>query len=307
MSTKTFAGDTGTPQRSARGLARAKLRASRIAADDARDVNSGPRPRGDDGSTARRILVWDLPTRVFHWSLVLAVTVAVATGMVGGDWMEVHGKAGIAITGLLGFRIVWGVAGATHARFRNFAPTPSRLRAYLGGRWQGHGHNPLGALSVFALLSLLAAQAATGLVGTDEIAFTGPLAALVGEELSLRLTGIHQQLAYVLLGFLALHVLAILAYLAVRKNNLVKPMVTGWKEVDGSAAAPGAASGGWPALAAALAVGVLAMVFASGAGLQPGAAPGAFSGSSAPPSAATPAPDGAAVPASTPPATTPAW
>ena len=91
-----------------------------------------------------RIYVWDLPTRLFHWSLVLSVTVAIASGLVGGDWMTVHGYAGIAIIGLVAFRLVWGIAGAAAARFVNFAPTPGRLRAYLAGEWQGHGHNPLG-------------------------------------------------------------------------------------------------------------------------------------------------------------------
>jgi cytochrome b len=217
------------------------------------------------GLPLKRIRVWDLPTRLFHWSLVLAVSVAVGTGLIGGDLMPVHGYAGLAIVGLVSFRLVWGVAGSAHARFLNFAPTPGRLRAYLNGSWQGHGHNPLGALSVFALLALLAVQAVTGLLGNDEISFTGPLARLVEESTSLRLTGLHQQLAYVLLGFLALHVAAVLVYLAVRKTNLVKPMVTGWKEVPGTAEGHGA-SASWPALAAALAVAALATYYASGAG-----------------------------------------
>ncbi len=250
----------------------------------------------------RRLHVWDLPTRLFHWSLVLSVTLALATGLVGGDWMPVHGYAGIAIVGLVAFRLVWGVTGAAHARFVNFAPTPARLRAYLSGRWQGHGHNPLGALSVFALLAMLAVQAATGLVGNDEIAFQGPLATLVAETRSIELTGLHHKLAWVLLGLIALHVLAIAAYLVVRKTNLVKPMVTGWKEVPqaaGQTAAADAADAGaaglapdastdlsgaadaahaaddvhgagawrWTALACAIGVALLAMAFASGAGL----------------------------------------
>jgi len=213
-----------------------------------------------------RIYVWDLPTRLFHWSLVLSVSVAIATGLVGGDWMTIHSYAGIAIIGLVAFRLVWGLAGAAAARFVNFAPTPGRLRAYLAGEWQGHGHNPLGALSVFALLALLAVQAGTGLFGNDEIAFQGPLARLVDEARSLQLTGLHHRLAYLLFGLIALHVVAIAAYLLLRKTNLVKPMITGWK----NAAAPaghGAASWHWSALAGAVGVAVLAMSLASGAGL----------------------------------------
>jgi cytochrome b len=210
---------------------------------------------------ARRILVWDLPTRIFHWSLVAAVAVAIVSGEIGGDWMEIHGKAGLAIVGLVTFRLIWGIAGSTHARFLNFAPTPSRLRAYLRGRWQGHGHNPLGALSVFALLALLAAQVITGLVGTDEISFIGPLAGLVDEGTSLRLTGLHKQLTWLLFALLAVHVLAIVVYLAIKKNNLVKPMVTGWREAP---AGESATKGSWTALVLALAAAAAAVYFSSG-------------------------------------------
>jgi len=210
----------------------------------------------------KRILVWDLPTRVFHWSLVLAVTVAVISGEIGGDWMEVHGKAGLAILGLVAFRLAWGFSGSTYARFAHFLPTGAGLRAYLRGRWKGQGHNPLGALSVFALLGLLAAQAGTGLFGNDDIAFTGPLFALVEEGLANRLTGVHKLLAYVLLTVLAVHILAILVYLFVKKDNLVKPMVTGWKEVRTGAPA---AKGSWPALLLSIAFAVAVVACASGA------------------------------------------
>jgi cytochrome b len=213
-----------------------------------------------------RIYVWDLPTRLFHWSLVLSVSVAIATGLAGGDWMTIHSYAGIAIVGLVAFRLVWGLAGAAAARFVNFAPTPGRLRAYLAGEWQGHGHNPLGALSVFALLALLAVQAGTGLFGNDEISFQGPLANLVDEARSLQLTGLHQRLAYLLFGLIALHVVAIAVYLLLRKTNLVKPMVTGWKIAAAPARHP-VATWHWSALAGAVGVAALAMSLASGAGL----------------------------------------
>ena len=213
----------------------------------------------DAAPQRKRILVWDLPTRIFHWSLAAAVTVAIVTGEIGGDWMAVHGKAGLAIVGLVTFRLVWGVIGATHARFISFAPTPSTLRAYLHGRWQGHGHNPLGALSVFALLALLALQAGTGLFGNDEISFTGPLAALVEEATSLRLTSWHKTLAYGLFALLTVHVLAIQVYLLVKRDNLVKPMVTGWKEVRHGTSAR---RGSWTALAISLAAAAAAVYFA---------------------------------------------
>lgn len=171
--------------------------------------------------------VWDLALRVFHWSLVAAVSTAIATGLAGGDWMVWHGRAGIAIAGLLGFRLSWGLLGSETARFRTFGPTPARLRAYLGGQWHGIGHNPLGALSVIALLALLFVQLGTGLFSHDDIAFSGPLASLLGEEQISNLTAWHHRVLNLLYGLLGLHIAAITFYAVVRRKDLVRPMVTG--------------------------------------------------------------------------------
>lgn len=191
-------------------------------------------------SSVKRIRLWDLPTRLFHWSLVVAVSVAVVSGEIGGEWIGVHAKAGLTILGLVVFRLIWGIIGSTHARFAHFAPSISKLRAYIKGQWTGVGHNPLGALSVFALLALLAAQVGTGLFSNDDIDFTGPLFNLVDQALSNRLTGLHQLFAKGLFVLLAVHVVAIGFYTLIKKDNLVKPMVTGWKEVtDGKSASKG--------------------------------------------------------------------
>ena len=210
----------------------------------------------------QRIRLWDLPLRVFHWSLLAAVSAAIATGLAGGEWMPRHGQAGLVIVGLLSFRIVWGLWGSTYARFRTFVPSPATLLAYLQGRWQGAGHNPLGALSVLALIGVLAAQVATGLVGNDEIAFTGPLASQVDEALSLKLTGLHHQLVNVLYLLLGLHVVAIAVHTFIKKDPLVKPMVTGWKEVPATAAVPRRV--GSVAFVVAVAVALSAVYGASG-------------------------------------------
>ena len=108
-----------------------------------------------------RIKIWDLPVRIFHWLLFLLIVGAIVSGKVGGGAIEWHGRIGLAIIGLLVFRIVWGFVGSSHARFSSFLPRPSSLRAYLRGAWKGVGHNPLGALSVLALLALFGVQAAT--------------------------------------------------------------------------------------------------------------------------------------------------
>ena len=144
--------------------------------------------------------------------------------------MEWHGRAGLAVVGLLVFRAAWGVVGSATARFAGFAPSPARLRRYLRGEWRGVGHNPLGALSVFAMLALLALQAGTGLFGNDDIAFTGPLNHLVDDTLGERLTGWHRWLANGLFVLLGLHVAAVAYHEVVKRHALLKPMLTGWRE-----------------------------------------------------------------------------
>ncbi|MFI4941439.1 MAG: cytochrome b/b6 domain-containing protein [Burkholderiales bacterium] len=179
-----------------------------------------------------RIYLWDLPLRIFHWLLAPAVCIAIVTAKIGGEWMEWHGRTGLAIIGLLAFRLAWGMVGSTHSRFLNFAPSPAKIRAYLKGRWHGVGHNPLGALAVFGLLGLLIAQAATGLFANDDISFNGPLFALVDKTQSDNLTEWHHQLSDALLILLGLHVIAVFFYTWFKKNNLIKPMLTGWKEAQ---------------------------------------------------------------------------
>lgn len=179
----------------------------------------------------RRVKVWDLPTRIFHWLLVALIVAAVTTAKIGGSAMDWHGRIGLAILGLFTFRIVWGIIGSRHARFAAFVPTPSSVSAYLRGQWTGVGHNPLGAISVFALLALIGLQLGTGLFGNDDIAFDGPLSKLITKELSDRLTGIHKFSINVLIALIALHIAAVAFYSLVKKNNLVRPMITGWKDL----------------------------------------------------------------------------
>jgi len=178
-----------------------------------------------------RIRVWDLPLRVFHWLLVAAVVTAFIAAKVGGNAMVWHGRAGLLIIGLLVFRIVWGLVGTTHARFDSFVRGPAAIRAYLKGEWLGPGHNPVGALSVLAMLGLLSVQAATGLFANDDVAFEGYLYPLVSAAASERITGVHKLLEPVLILLVLLHLGAIAFYTRIKKESLVLPMITGWKEV----------------------------------------------------------------------------
>lgn len=225
------------------------------------------------------IYLWDLPTRACHWSLAATIALAVTTGFIGGSAMELHGKTGVAIVGLVAFRIVWGIAGSTYARFASFVRGPAAIRAALRGEWQGVGHNPLGALSVLALLSLSLLQAATGLFGNDDISFNGPLYALVSKETSDLLTGLHHQSVWLLLVLVGLHLAAIAFYVRVKKDNLVRPMLVGWKD-EAAGQAESARGGGIVAFVVALGI-ALAAAWAASGGLVAPPAP--------PPAAATPA------------------
>lgn len=206
---------------------------------------------------SHKIEVWDLPLRLFHWLLVVAVLAAVATGELGGGWMDWHGRIGLLVLGLLVFRVIWGFAGTTHARFASFVPTPSRLADYLQGRWQGIGHNPIGALSVIALLGLALAQVATGLFANDDIAFQAPLFHLVDKDLSDSLSGWHALLFDGLAGLVVLHVAAIAFYLRVKKTDLVRPMLTGEKIVPRHETASTTGGGGLRFIAAVVVSGAV--------------------------------------------------
>lgn len=181
------------------------------------------------------IRIWDLPTRLFHWLLAACVIGLVVTGSLGGNWMNWHLRLGYAVLTLLLFRLVWGFVGGRWSRFASFLYAPSTLLAYLRGQArpeQGAGHSPLGALSVFALLLILAAQVVSGLMSDDEIAVSGPLARFVsGDTVSLA-TAYHTEVGkWIVLALVLLHVLAILFYKLVRQQSLVRPMVAGDKQL----------------------------------------------------------------------------
>lgn len=184
--------------------------------------------------------VWDLPLRLFHWLLVLGVTGAIATGLAGGNWMSWHADLGVLVAGLLVFRLVWGLLGSTYARWSTIVRAPFSLRSYLRGQWQQPGHNPLGSLSVLAMIALLIAQTVTGLLAYDDIALRGPLARLVDTDTSLWLTDIHRLLKNLLILLIVLHIAAIITY-QLRGKKLVQAMLHG---SDPAISAEQAARGG---------------------------------------------------------------
>ncbi len=181
----------------------------------------------------KKLRVWDLPVRLFHWALVLLIAGAVVTANIGGNWMEWHLRAGYAILTLILFRMIWGVIGSVYARFANFIVGPRAILAYLRGLRSDAavrliGHNPLAGLSVLGLLAVVLLQAVTGLFSNDDIAIEGPLFKFISKELSDQLTWIHSELSInVLYGFVALHVLAIAFYYVRKKQDLLTPMISG--------------------------------------------------------------------------------
>lgn len=189
-----------------------------------------------------RVRIWDAPTRLFHWAIVLLVALQWWTAE--EELLDLHLLLGLVTLGLLLFRLFWGLIGSSTARFAAFVKGPRAVLDHLRGR-TGYvlGHNPLGALSVVALLGLLAVQLGLGLFASDEDGlYGGPFAYLIDPDLSEKITDLHEDLFNVLLALIGLHVAAILYYALIKRDNLVAPMITGQRDVpegvEGMRAAP---------------------------------------------------------------------
>jgi cytochrome b len=213
----------------------------------------------------RPVRVWDLPTRLFHWLLALTVIGSVASGQIGGNAMVWHTRLGLVVLALLVFRLVWGFAGGYWSRFASFLYGPRSVAAYLrgeagpGGRYD-IGHSPIGALSVWALLGLLAVQVATGLVADDEVATTGPLNRFVSGRVAQLASEWHQEVGKTLLVVLTIaHVCAVLYYLWRKRKNLIAPMIHGDAPLPAGTTASADGAG---ARAAALAIAIAAAALA---------------------------------------------
>ena len=179
---------------------------------------------------SKKTRVWDLPTRLFHWLLVVCVVGALVTVKLGGSWMQWHLNFGIATLALLVFRLVWGLIGPRYARFQSFLPSIraawGHLRHATKTQMRQAGHNPLGAWSVYAMLGLLLVQASTGLFVSDDIMYQGPLSVLVSNDLVAQLTSVHKLGEFVIFSLLGLHLVAI-AFYTIKGHGLVAPMIHG--------------------------------------------------------------------------------
>ena len=195
----------------------------------------------DDRRHARQVPVWDLPTRLFHWLLVVLIALLYASGEYNLLDMRWHFWCGYATLALILFRVLWGVFGSQTSRFSAFVRSPVAVARYVRALLSTNpqhsiGHNPLGGWSVLALLACVLAQTVTGLFSSDEIDTDGPLAALVSGYTVKLMTRLHHTMENVLLVLIALHVAAVLLYLLVRKDDLITPMITGRKRLADSPA-----------------------------------------------------------------------
>ena len=188
-----------------------------------------------------KVRVWDLPLRLFHWALVSLVAFSACTGLLGDElgaavapW---HARSGYAILSLLLFRLIWGWVGGTHARFANFVHGPRHVwdyvrRALGGEKMRVPGHNPAGGWSVLAMLASLLLQTGTGLFLVDaDRAFQAPLAKYVSAHVAHALKEVHEGGFLVLAGLVLMHLAAIAYYFFAKGENLVRPMLTGDREL----------------------------------------------------------------------------
>jgi cytochrome b len=197
--------------------------------------------READPTALRPVKVWDLPTRIFHWSITLLVLASWYTNR--RNWMELHFLAGYTMIGMLTFRVVWGFLGSETSRFRKFLKSPIEGIRHLRQMFVREpdteiGHNAAGGWMVLVLLTLLLVQVVTGLCSNDDIMVEGPLSKYVGKDWSDRLGWVHS-INFKLIEFAILaHVCAVLAYWLFKRQNLLQPMITGIKRLPASVRAP---------------------------------------------------------------------
>lgn len=206
--------------------------------------------------------VWDAPTRLFHWAIVLLIAFSYVS--IQKDWIQLHFLSGYTILVLLLFRLAWGFVGSETARFGAFLRNPIeafRHLAHLPRREPDTeiGHNAAGGWMVLAMLLVLAAQVATGLFSNDDASTEAPLAHHLTKAVSDQATQLHSLIFNIILGLVVLHVLAIVIYAILKRHDLIRPMITGRKRLPATMRQPRFAS---PLLATLLLVASGAAVWA---------------------------------------------
>ena len=212
--------------------------------------------------TAVPVQVWNAPTRLFHWAIV----VLLGTAWVSQEfiWMDLHVLNGYAMFALLLFRLAWGVCGSDTARFSRFLKSPLVALRHLGRLHRREpdteiGHNAAGGWMVLVMLALLAVQVATGLCANDDANTEGPLARYVGKDWSDWLSHIHAVNFKLIKIAVVAHVVAILAYAVLKRHDLVRPMITGRKDLPDRVTPPALVSPVRAILLLAVAAGIVGL------------------------------------------------
>ena len=190
----------------------------------------------------QKIKVWDAPTRLFHWLLVLLMGFMWYSATQGGDMLVWHLRGGLLMLALVVFRLCWGIWGSDTAKFSRFVRPFSEIRRYTQGQMSEDelvGHNPLGALMVIALIAAVLLQATTGLFAADENTFTdsGYLNHLVSSDTGSLMRKIHVNFFNLLAALAGLHIVTVLAYKFLKKKDLIRPMISGYKYIEGQTVA----------------------------------------------------------------------
>lgn len=206
---------------------------------------AGMGTHGMDSESASKfaVAVWDWPVRLAHWVIVVLVVALITTGKIGNDALVWHIRCGETLLAVVLFRVAWGFAGSGNAHFASFVRGPAAVARYvrslLRGPHEVHAtHNPLGGWMVIALLLAMLVQAGTGLMTQDDIGNEGPLVKVVSDALSESAGYVHRRAWWVVAALAVVHVAAVLAYLVVLRDNLVRPMFTGEKRLPAGAADP---------------------------------------------------------------------
>ncbi len=202
-------------------------------------------PSAPRGEASRTVLVWDLPTRLFHLLTVVLVLAAYVTERL--NWMDWHVRAGTALLALLLFRLIWGVLGSDTARFAGFLTAPRAAVRHLAHVFHREpdtqiGHNPAGGWMVLLLLALLLSEVLTGIISNNDVADEGPLTGLMPPWLANGIDDLHALLWDALLAAIALHLAAIALYAVAKGHHLLRPMLTGRKQLPARATPPRIAS-----------------------------------------------------------------
>lgn len=210
-----------------------------------------PAPSSNSNSSlqkAGRVFVWDVPVRLFHWTLLALMIALFITAEILDDAIELHAILGRAALVLVLFRLLWGITGSSYARFSQFMRGPVTVMEYVRSMLARKsefiaGHNPLGGWMVIVLLAAILVQASLGLFANDDVLFDGPLAYLVTKDTSDFITGLHQDMFYALLVLVGLHVAAVIWHKLFKCENLLPAMFTGYKELPSGVQAENARGG----------------------------------------------------------------